>query len=148
MVAPRRNIAAVITLLFVTPLVAEYLLGDLPLKRSGWVSFRQFPCLVEAVRQRTLTRCTQCGATAIASESSSPSRSCPSLNQLEDIDSLLVFVSDLVPMDTIRVFQSPETAENESISCTKKHRRQGQTAPNLPPMSSLPDLHRIVCNLH
>jgi hypothetical protein len=32
MVAPRRNITAVITLLFVTPLVAEYLLGDLPLK--------------------------------------------------------------------------------------------------------------------
>src|ERR1700733_9948883 len=32
MVAPRGNIAAVITLLFVTPLVAEYLLGDLPLK--------------------------------------------------------------------------------------------------------------------
>ncbi len=31
MVAPRRNIAAVITLLFVSPLVAEYLLGDLPL---------------------------------------------------------------------------------------------------------------------
>jgi hypothetical protein len=32
MVASRRNINAVITLLFVTPLVAEYLLGDLPLK--------------------------------------------------------------------------------------------------------------------
>jgi hypothetical protein len=32
MVTPRRNIAAVITLLFVAPLVAEYLLGDLPLK--------------------------------------------------------------------------------------------------------------------
>jgi hypothetical protein len=32
MVAPRKNTAAVITLLFVTPLVAEYLLGDLPLK--------------------------------------------------------------------------------------------------------------------
>lgn len=32
MVAPKRNITAVITLLFVTPLVAEYLLGDLPLK--------------------------------------------------------------------------------------------------------------------
>jgi|SRR5579859_150195 len=31
MVAPRRNIAAAITLLFVSPLVAEYLLGDLPL---------------------------------------------------------------------------------------------------------------------
>ncbi len=31
MVAPRRNITAVITLFFVTPLVAEYLLGDLPL---------------------------------------------------------------------------------------------------------------------
>jgi hypothetical protein len=31
MVAHRRNIAAVITLLFVSPLVAEYLLGDLPL---------------------------------------------------------------------------------------------------------------------
>lgn len=32
MVAPTRNITAAITLLFVTPLVAEYLLGDLPLK--------------------------------------------------------------------------------------------------------------------
>jgi hypothetical protein len=32
MVATRRNISAVITLLFVAPLVAEYLLGDLPLK--------------------------------------------------------------------------------------------------------------------
>jgi len=32
MVAPKRNISAVITLFFVTPLVAEYLLGDLPLK--------------------------------------------------------------------------------------------------------------------
>jgi len=32
MVAPRRNISAVITLFFVAPLVAEYLLGDLPLK--------------------------------------------------------------------------------------------------------------------
>lgn len=32
MVRPRRNITAIITLLFVTPLVAEYLLGDLPLK--------------------------------------------------------------------------------------------------------------------
>jgi hypothetical protein len=32
MVAPRRNVTAVITLSFVTPLVAEYLLGDLPLK--------------------------------------------------------------------------------------------------------------------
>lgn len=32
MVAPRRKISAVLTLLFVTPLVAEYLLGDLPLK--------------------------------------------------------------------------------------------------------------------
>ena len=32
MVAPRRNIFAVITLFFVAPLVAEYLLGDLPLK--------------------------------------------------------------------------------------------------------------------
>lgn len=32
MVAPKRNIAAVVTLLFVAPFVAEYLLGDLPLK--------------------------------------------------------------------------------------------------------------------
>lgn len=32
MVAPRRRISAVITLFFVSPLVAEYLLGDLPLK--------------------------------------------------------------------------------------------------------------------
>jgi hypothetical protein len=32
MVAPRRKISAVITLLFVAPFVAEYLLGDLPLK--------------------------------------------------------------------------------------------------------------------
>jgi hypothetical protein len=32
MVAPKRKISAVITLLFVAPLVAEYLLGDLPLK--------------------------------------------------------------------------------------------------------------------
>jgi hypothetical protein len=32
MVAPKRKISAVITLFFVTPLVAEYLLGDLPLK--------------------------------------------------------------------------------------------------------------------
>ncbi len=32
MVAPRKNITAVIPLLLVTPLVAEYLLGDLPLK--------------------------------------------------------------------------------------------------------------------
>jgi hypothetical protein len=32
MVPPRKNISAVITLLFVAPLVAEYLLGDLPLK--------------------------------------------------------------------------------------------------------------------
>jgi hypothetical protein len=32
MVAPRRNIFAVITLFLVSPLVAEYLLGDLPLK--------------------------------------------------------------------------------------------------------------------
>ncbi len=32
MVAPKRNIIAVITLFFVAPLVAEYLLGDLPLK--------------------------------------------------------------------------------------------------------------------
>jgi hypothetical protein len=32
MVAPKRNISAVITLFFVTPLVAEYLLGDLSLK--------------------------------------------------------------------------------------------------------------------
>jgi hypothetical protein len=32
MVAPKRNISAVITLFFVAPLVAEYLLGDLPLK--------------------------------------------------------------------------------------------------------------------
>lgn len=32
MVVPKRNIAAVITLLFVAPFVAEYLLGDLPLK--------------------------------------------------------------------------------------------------------------------
>jgi hypothetical protein len=32
MVAPRRKISAVITLFFVAPLVAEYLLGDLPLK--------------------------------------------------------------------------------------------------------------------
>jgi hypothetical protein len=32
MVAPKRKISAVITLLFVSPLVAEYLLGDLPLK--------------------------------------------------------------------------------------------------------------------
>lgn len=31
MVAPRRNITAVITLLLISPLVAEYLLGDLPL---------------------------------------------------------------------------------------------------------------------
>ncbi|MGB6744142.1 MAG: hypothetical protein WBE38_10800, partial [Terracidiphilus sp.] len=35
MVAPKRNISAVITLFFVTPLVAEYLLGDLPLKLLG-----------------------------------------------------------------------------------------------------------------
>jgi hypothetical protein len=32
MVAPRRRIFAIITLFFVAPLVAEYLLGDLPLK--------------------------------------------------------------------------------------------------------------------
>ncbi len=32
MVAPRRNIFAVLTLFFVAPLVAEYLLGDLPLR--------------------------------------------------------------------------------------------------------------------
>lgn len=32
MVAPRRRISAVIALFFVSPLVAEYLLGDLPLK--------------------------------------------------------------------------------------------------------------------
>jgi len=32
MVAPKRKISAVITLFFVAPLVAEYLLGDLPLK--------------------------------------------------------------------------------------------------------------------
>jgi len=32
MTAPRRNISAVLALLFVAPLVAEYLLGDLPLK--------------------------------------------------------------------------------------------------------------------
>lgn len=32
MATPRRNIVAAITLLFVAPLVAEYLLGDLPLK--------------------------------------------------------------------------------------------------------------------
>ena len=32
MVAPRRKISAVVTLFFVAPLVAEYLLGDLPLK--------------------------------------------------------------------------------------------------------------------
>ncbi|MGA9669083.1 MAG: hypothetical protein WBQ94_07740 [Terracidiphilus sp.] len=32
MVAPTRNISAVVTLFFVSPLVAEYLLGDLPLK--------------------------------------------------------------------------------------------------------------------
>ena len=32
MVAPKRRISAVITLFFVAPLVAEYLLGDLPLK--------------------------------------------------------------------------------------------------------------------
>ena len=32
MVAPKRKICAVITLFFVAPLVAEYLLGDLPLK--------------------------------------------------------------------------------------------------------------------
>jgi len=32
MVAPKRKIVAVITLFFVAPLVAEYLLGDLPLK--------------------------------------------------------------------------------------------------------------------
>jgi len=32
MVAPKRKISAVITLFLVTPLVAEYLLGDLPLK--------------------------------------------------------------------------------------------------------------------
>jgi hypothetical protein len=32
MVTPRRNISAVIALFFVAPLVAEYLLGDLPLK--------------------------------------------------------------------------------------------------------------------
>ena len=35
MVTPSRNISAVITLLFVSPLVAEYLLGDLPLKLLG-----------------------------------------------------------------------------------------------------------------
>jgi hypothetical protein len=35
MVAPRRNISAVITLFFVAPFVAEYLLGDLPLKLLG-----------------------------------------------------------------------------------------------------------------
>jgi len=35
MVAPRRNISAVVTLFFVSPLVAEYLLGDLPLKLLG-----------------------------------------------------------------------------------------------------------------
>jgi hypothetical protein len=34
MVAPKRKISAVITLFFVTPLVAEYLLGDLPLKHQ------------------------------------------------------------------------------------------------------------------
>jgi hypothetical protein len=32
MVAPKRNIPAIITLVFVAPLVAKYLLGDLPLK--------------------------------------------------------------------------------------------------------------------
>ena len=32
MVAPKRNLFAVITLFLVAPLVAEYLLGDLPLK--------------------------------------------------------------------------------------------------------------------
>jgi hypothetical protein len=32
MVAPKRNVFAIITLFFVAPLVAEYLLGDLPLK--------------------------------------------------------------------------------------------------------------------
>ncbi|MGC1362558.1 MAG: hypothetical protein WA419_09460 [Silvibacterium sp.] len=32
MVAPKRKISAVVTLFFVSPLVAEYLLGDLPLK--------------------------------------------------------------------------------------------------------------------
>ena len=32
MVAPKRNISAVLTLFFVAPFVAEYLLGDLPLK--------------------------------------------------------------------------------------------------------------------
>jgi hypothetical protein len=32
MVAPKRKISAVVTLFFVAPLVAEYLLGDLPLK--------------------------------------------------------------------------------------------------------------------
>jgi hypothetical protein len=32
MVAPKRRISAVVTLMFVAPLVAEYLLGDLPLK--------------------------------------------------------------------------------------------------------------------
>ena len=32
MVALKRNFVAVITLFFVAPLVAEYLLGDLPLK--------------------------------------------------------------------------------------------------------------------
>jgi hypothetical protein len=35
MVAPKRRISAVVTLLFVAPLVAEYLLGDLPLKLLG-----------------------------------------------------------------------------------------------------------------
>jgi hypothetical protein len=35
MVAPKREIFAVITLIFVAPLVAEYLLGDLPLKLLG-----------------------------------------------------------------------------------------------------------------
>ncbi|MGA2651852.1 MAG: hypothetical protein ABSA58_01685 [Acetobacteraceae bacterium] len=35
MVPPRRNICAIITLFFVAPLVAEYLLGDLPLKMLG-----------------------------------------------------------------------------------------------------------------
>ena len=35
MVAPKRNLTAVLTLFFVAPLVAEYLLGDLPLKLLG-----------------------------------------------------------------------------------------------------------------
>jgi hypothetical protein len=38
MVAAERKISAVTTLLFMTPLVAEYLLGDLPLKLPAALS--------------------------------------------------------------------------------------------------------------